>query len=180
LLFHCCWFKFLKQLIVCDELGKKVIDEDGYRLNVGIIVFNDAGQLLWAKRRFGQDAWQFPQGGIREGETAVAAMYRELEEELGLKPEAVAIVAESKEWHCYDLPLRFLRKNTPRLCIGQRQRWFLLKMNVGDEQVELCQSPRPEFKDWCWVAYWHPVEGVIDFKKQVYQDVLTEFESYMS
>ena len=77
-----------------------MIDEDGFRPNVGIIVHNDAGRVLWA-RRIGQDAWQFPQGGIRAHESPVDALYRELEEELGLSPEHVELVGQTRDWLRY-------------------------------------------------------------------------------
>ncbi|HAN28877.1 MAG TPA: RNA pyrophosphohydrolase, partial [Haliea salexigens] len=70
-----------------------MIDSEGFRPNVGIILANDAGQLLWARRIGGRDAWQFPQGGINRGETPEEALYRELHEEVGLAPEAVNVVA---------------------------------------------------------------------------------------
>ena len=156
-----------------------MIDENGYRLNVGIIVANEFGKLLWAQRRFGGNGWQFPQGGIKDGESTLDAMYRELDEELGLKPESVSVIAESQSWYSYKLPEQYLRKELP-VCIGQRQRWFLLKLNAADDSICLSANANPEFKDWRWVSYWEPVAGVIAFKRQVYRDVLTDFESYMN
>jgi len=155
-----------------------LIDADGYRLNVGIIVMNKGGELLWAKRRRSRNAWQFPQGGIHEGEAPIEAMYRELNEELGLGVESVSVIAETRGWHVYDLPEKYRRKHTFPMCVGQRQRWFLLRLEAEDSAVQLSLSSKPEFKDWRWVSYWKPLDQVIDFKRDVYRDVLSEFESY--
>ena len=81
-----------------------MIDEEGYRLNVGIIVTNEHRQLLWAKRLYGRDGWQFPQGGMRLDESPQQAMFRELEEELGLLASHVKIIKESETWYAYELP----------------------------------------------------------------------------
>lgn len=150
-----------------------VIDEQGYRANVGIILANGKGQVFWA-RRVGQDAWQFPQGGIAEEETPEQAMYRELYEEIGLRPEDVKIIASTKGWLRYRLPERLLRHGSEPLCIGQKQKWFLLHYQNTDEAVRLDVHERPEFDYWHWVSYWHPIEQVVSFKKAVYIKALKE------
>ncbi len=150
-----------------------VIDRDGFRPNVGIILVNDKNRLFWG-RRIGQDAWQFPQGGIQEGESPEEAMYRELEEEVGLKPQHVKILGSTKRWLRYRLPKKFIRRNTHPLCIGQKQRWFLLQVVCDESGFCLDSSEKPEFDDWCWVQYWHPVKEVIYFKRKVYQRALEE------
>lgn len=152
-----------------------MIDSNGYRVNVGIIVINTMGQLLWAKRCNSRDSWQFPQGGVVQGEAPVQAMYRELAEELGLASEDVEVLAETQEWHSYLLPRKYRRYHTKPLCIGQRQKWFLLRLSVGDDQVNLSATCPPEFDQWRWVDAAVALEGVIAFKKSVYQDVLAEF-----
>ena len=97
-----------------------MIDDDGYRPNVGIVICNRQGQVLWA-RRFGQHSWQFPQGGINPGETAEQAMYRELFEEVGLHRKDVRILASTRNWLRYKLPKRLVRGDTKPVCIGQKQ-----------------------------------------------------------
>ena len=156
------------------NLVSQVIDSQGYRLNVGIVLSNSDGRVFWA-RRAGQNAWQFPQGGIREAETPEQAMYRELFEETGLEPHHVEIVASTRNWLYYDLPDRYLRRNSKPLCVGQKQIWYMLRLIGDDSCVDLCTNQRPEFDEWCWVDYWHPLTKVIFFKRDVYLRALREF-----
>jgi len=154
-----------------------VIDTDGYRQNVAIIICNKNGQVLWAKR-FGQHSWQFPQGGIKEGETPEQAMYRELHEEVGLKSEHVKILACSRSWLRYKLPKRLVRWDSPEpVCIGQKQRWFLLQLTSDDKHITFDACGHPEFDDWRWVTYWYPVRQVVSFKREVYRKALKEFSA---
>ncbi|WP_094752506.1 RNA pyrophosphohydrolase [Psychromonas sp. CD1] len=152
-----------------------MIDTDGYRPNVGIIICNKMGQVLWAKR-YGQHSWQFPQGGIKTGETAEQAMYRELYEEVGLKAEDVKILANTRYWLRYKLPKRLIRWDAPEpICIGQKQRWFLLQLIKDDKNITFDACGHPEFDDWRWVTYWYPVRQVVQFKCDVYRKALKEF-----
>jgi len=150
-----------------------VIDLDGYRPNVGIILSNREGQVFWAKR-IGQDAWQFPQGGINKNESPEQAMYRELREEVGLLPEHVEVMASTTSWLRYRLPKHLIVRGSHPLCIGQKQKWFLLSLESNDSRVELSKSGQPEFDEWCWVSYWYPLNQVIDFKRDVYRRALKE------
>jgi len=152
-----------------------MIDSDGYRPNVGIILCNAEGRLLWA-RRIGQDAWQFPQGGIKAHEQPLDALYRELREEVGLEQSDVEVIGSTRSWLRYRLPKRYLRRDSAPLCIGQKQLWFLLRL-VGDEthvRLDLCDQP--EFDGWRWVDYWHPLKEVVSFKRDVYRNALRELE----
>ena len=150
-----------------------MIDRDGFRPNVGIILVNDDNRLFWG-RRIGQDAWQFPQGGIQPGETPEQAMYRELEEEVGLKPHQVELLGSTRHWLRYRLPKKFIRRNAHPVCIGQKQRWFLLRVCCDESDFCLDSCDKPEFDDWRWVKYWQPVQDVIYFKRKVYQRALEE------
>ena len=152
---------------------RPVIDLDGYRHNVGIILSNREGMVLWA-RRIGQEAWQFPQGGIRGDETPEQAMFRELAEEVGLQPSDVAIRGCTRGWLRYRLPQRYIRHNTNPVCVGQKQVWFLLSLLCPDTKVCLDLSERPEFDRWCWVDYWRPLQEVVSFKRGVYECALRE------
>ncbi len=151
-----------------------MIDFDGYRPNVGIIICNQQGQVLWAKR-CGQNSWQFPQGGINTGETAEQAMYRELYEEVGLSRQDVKILAISKGWLRYKLPKRLVRNDSNPVCIGQKQRWFLLHLCSDESHINMQATKSPEFDGWRWVSYWYPVRQVISFKREVYRKVMKEF-----
>lgn len=151
-----------------------MIDTEGFRANVGIIICNKSGQVFWA-RRYGQHSWQFPQGGIDKGETAEEAMYRELNEEVGLTQKDVKIEAVSRNWLRYKLPKRLVRKGTDPVCIGQKQKWFLLSLTCKESDVDLAATGHPEFDDWRWVSYWYPIRNVVSFKRDVYRRMMQEF-----
>ncbi|WP_110428044.1 RNA pyrophosphohydrolase [Glaciecola sp. KUL10] len=153
-----------------------MIDAEGFRANVGIIICNKLGQVFWA-RRYGQHSWQFPQGGIDQGETAEQAMYRELYEEVGLREKDVKIMGVSRNWLRYKLPKRLVRKGQSPVCIGQKQKWFLLSLTCDEKDVDLLQSGHPEFDDWRWVSYWYPIRNVVSFKREVYRRVMKEFST---
>lgn len=150
-----------------------MIDADGFRPNVGIIVTNARNQVLWA-RRVGQNSWQFPQGGIKTDEDPEVALYRELYEELGLSSDCVDIVGATQRWLRYTLPHRYIRKNCSPVCIGQKQIWYLLRMVADEECVCLDKDAKPEFDTWRWVNYWYPPKSVIFFKRRVYWQALRE------
>ena len=149
-----------------------MIDADGFRANVGIILSNACGQVLWARRVGGMDAWQFPQGGINNGESVEQALYRELNEEIGLTADDVDIVDVTQGWLKYRLPRNLIREHQTPLCIGQKQKWFLLRLLSEDCSIKLDQSASVEFDDWRWVSYWYPLEQVIAFKRDVYRRAL--------
>ncbi len=140
---------------------------------MGIILTNQEGQLLWA-RRVQQDAWQFPQGGIRQSESPQDAMYRELEEEIGLQSHHVQVLGSTRGWLRYRLPKKFIRHEQQPVCIGQKQIWFLLRFIGEERHVRLDLSDKPEFDNWRWVDYWYPLDEVVSFKRKVYQRALNE------
>jgi putative (di)nucleoside polyphosphate hydrolase len=151
-----------------------MVDENGFRPNVGIIIANDDGAVLWAKRTGMIDAWQFPQGGIKAKETPEQALYRELREEVGLSPSDVSILGCTRDWLHYRLPPRLVRHNVAPLCVGQKQKWFLLKLINDDKKIKLDNSKKPEFDSWAWVSYWYPLNQVVSFKREVYRRALKE------
>ena len=156
-----------------------MVDADGFRPNVGIVLSNDLGQVLWARRIGGRDAWQFPQGGIKSSESVEDALYRELFEEVGLESGSVRILARTSGWLRYRLPRRMRRQNSSPGFVGQKQKWFLLQMVSGDELVRFDQSDKPEFDHWRWVSYWYPLGQVVDFKKDVYRHALKELAPFL-
>ena len=153
-----------------------MIDSDGFRLNVGIILANQFNEVLWA-RRIGQNSWQFPQGGLKVSETPDEALYRELNEEVGLQVSDVEIVAKTKGWLRYRLPKKMIRHNSLPLCVGQKQKWYLLRMLSEDTKVSLNSSENPEFDQWQWVSYWYPLGQVVSFKREVYRRAMKELSS---
>jgi len=157
----------------------QVIDADGFRPNVGIVICNAEGKLLWAKR-IGQNAWQFPQGGIQRGEKPEQALFRELGEELGLTRDDVQILGVTSGWLRYRLPSRYLRRSRGRVCIGQKQKWFALRLIADDTAVRLDASDKPEFDGWRWVDYWLPLDEVVEFKREVYHSALRELAGVLS
>ena len=123
------------------------IDKQGFRANVGIILLNDHGSVFWAGRA-GRPGWQFPQGGILPDESPEEAMFRELDEEIGLAEHDVDLIGCTRRWLRYRLPNKFVRRNSQPLCIGQKQIWFLLRMVGGEGQVRFDSTDKPEFDRW--------------------------------
>lgn len=150
-----------------------MLDRDGFRPNVGIILCNASNQVFWGKR-IREHAWQFPQGGINYGESPEQAMYRELMEEVGLKPEHVKILGRTKDWLRYEVPTSWIKREWRGSYRGQKQIWYLLRLLGRDSDVSLRATSHPEFDAWRWSDYWVPLEAVIEFKRGVYQQALVE------
>jgi putative (di)nucleoside polyphosphate hydrolase len=151
-----------------------VIDPDGYRPNVGIVLMHADGRVFWA-RRVSRDGWQFPQGGMNSDETPLEAMYRELREETGLLPEHVDVLGSTPGWLRYRLPYRAVRRGNRPVCVGQKQVWFLLKFNADESFLKLDVTEKPEFDSWRWVDFWYPADNVVSFKREVYLRALHHF-----
>ena len=150
-----------------------LIDAQGYRANVGIVLIRDAGDVFLGGRSDGR-GWQFPQGGVQRDESAEQALYRELREEVGLEPDDVQVLAATRQWLRYRLPRRYVRRRSQPMCIGQKQRWFLLRMLGGEDRLRFDLTEQPEFDSWRWVDYWSPVREGIYFKRNVYARALDE------
>ncbi len=155
-----------------------MIDRDGYRPNVGIILCNAKNEVFWGKR-IRQHSWQFPQGGIKHGETPEQAMYRELMEEVGLAPQHVRILGRTREWLRYEVPSNWVRREWSSNYKGQKQIWFLLRLVGRDCDVCLRSSEHPEFDAWRWSQYWVPLNSVIEFKREVYKQALEELSRFL-
>jgi len=161
-----------------------MLDREGYRRNVGFGLLNSRNEVFWGKR-VGQHSWQFPQGGIQHGESPEQAMYRELQEEVGLLPEHVQIIGRTRDWLRYDVPEEYLRRqNSTRVhraaYRGQKQIWFLLRLVGLDSDIQLRASEHPEFDAWRWVPFWIQLDAVIGFKREVYQLALSELARFLS
>ena len=152
-----------------------MIDPDGYRPGVGMVVSNQRRQVVWARRLGRRDAWQFPQGGIHHGEAPEDAVFRELHEELGLVPGSVEVLGATTGWLRYDIPRQFLRRDRHPVCIGQKQRWFF-SSGCCRMTAQFASMPhsKPEFDRWRWADYWDPVREVVYFKRFVYRRALAE------
>jgi putative (di)nucleoside polyphosphate hydrolase len=155
-----------------------MLDREGFRPNVGIILLNQKNQVFWGKR-IRTHSWQFPQGGIDRGETPEQAMFRELHEEVGLKQEHVRIVARTRDWLRYEVPDRFIRRDARGFYKGQKQIWFLLQLMAPDHSLNLRATNHPEFDAWRWNDYWVPLDVVVEFKRGVYEMALTELSRYL-
>ncbi len=155
-----------------------MLDRDGYRPNVGIIIINRQNQVFWGKR-VREHSCQFPQGGIKQGETPEQAMYRELMEEVGLSPDHVEIVGRTRDWLRYDVPTNWVRREWRGTYKGQKQIWFLLRLTGRDSDVCLRRTSHPEFDAWRWSEYWAPLDSVIEFKRGVYELALAELVRFL-
>lgn len=152
-----------------------MIDSDGFRPNVAMVVMKSDGRVFWAQRS-NNDGWQFPQGGMNSDETPEEAMYRELREEIGLLPAQVDLLGSTPGWLRYQLPKRYQRSKSKPLCIGQKQVWFLLKLLDDSFEFDFNSTGEPEFRDFRWVNFWYPADNVIRFKRRVYRQALTLLE----
>lgn len=150
-----------------------LIDAQGYRANVGIVLMHEDGRVFLGRRSGGR-GWQFPQGGIQVGESPQQALYRELREEIGLAPEDVRLIGATSGWLRYRLPPHFMRRDRSPVCIGQKQRWFLLRPVRADLAFRFDQTSLPEFDRWRWAEFWEPMREVIEFKRGVYGRALHE------
>lgn len=146
-----------------------------YRKNVGVMLVNGAGGVF-VGLRLDSDvaAWQMPQGGIDKGEDAQAAALRELEEETGVSPDLVTLVAETQGWIAYDLPHDLVPKIWKGRFRGQEQKWFLFRFHGTDDQVNI-QFDHPEFSEWRWLPVDDLVANIVPFKRAVYEQVVAAF-----
>jgi putative (di)nucleoside polyphosphate hydrolase len=151
-----------------------VIDREGFRVNIGIVLSGDDGRLFLGRRARGR-GWQFPQGGVSLGESLEESLFRELQEEIGLCAADVQVLGRTRQWLRYRLPARFVRRDVQPLCVGQKQHWFLLQLRQSANAFRFDATASPEFDQWRWVDYWQPIREVVYFKRAVYSEVLHEF-----
>lgn len=144
-----------------------------YRPCVGIMLVNQDGLVFVAKRIDSElEAWQMPQGGIDEGEATDVAAFRELEEETGVT--GATIIAESDEWHPYDIPAAMVPKVWGGKYRGQKQKWFLMRFNGADADINI-ETAEPEFSEWKWAEPQQLPELIVPFKRDLYTNILAEF-----
>ena len=144
-----------------------------YRPCAGIVLMNREGLIFTGERIDTPGAWQMPQGGIDEGESNQAAALRELEEEISVKPTDVEVVRATQDWVLYDLPDDLLGKVWKGQFRGQKQYWVLLKLLANDSVINI-QTAEPEFGRWRWASPEQVIRDIVPFKREVYQQVLSE------
>ncbi len=141
----------------------------------GILLFNDRGEVFTGRRLGASDhAWQWPQGGIDDGETPRQAALRELEEETGIPPSRVSILAEAPEWLEYELPADLIGKAWKGRWRGQRQKWFAMRYLGSDGEIDI-RTAHPEFDDWRWMMPEDVPALVVPFKRRVYERLVEIF-----
>ncbi len=150
--------------------------DEAYRPSVGIVLFNNDGQILIAERIEGKNAWQFPQGGIDEGETIEEAVFREMEEEIGTRNAEV--LGMTDKWFYDDFPPHVIGKFEKQYR-GQRQKWVALRFKGKDSDIALDKYKIPEFKNWRWIEIDKAVEYVLHFRGKTYKKILEEFSKYV-
>jgi putative (di)nucleoside polyphosphate hydrolase len=155
-----------------------MLDRDGYRPSIAIVIANARNQVFWGKR-LREHSWQFPQGGIDLDEAPEEAMYRELWEEVGLAPEHVRILGRTRDWLRYHVPRQWIRREWRGNYRGQKQIWYLLRFVGRDSDINLRTTEKPEFDAWRWHDYQVPLDAVIEFKREVYKSALQELERFL-
>lgn len=152
-----------------------------YRPCVGVMILNRRGQVWVGRRIDGRNDpegsgnwWQMPQGGIDAGEEPKAAARREIEEETGIR--SITFLAESRDWHTYDLPPHLVGKAWGGRYRGQRQKWFVVRFTGDESEIDIAPAPphQIEFDRWRWAEPSELIELIIPFKRQVYGAVLAE------
>lgn len=153
--------------------------EPYFRPNVGIVLLNREGDVFWGQRINRRSVWQFPQGGILPGESMLSALFRELEEEVGLSPDAVEVKGSTRHWFYYEFPPTVKKPLDAPHAVGQKQKWFLLQLKKEDSAIDLDTHGEPEFSDWKWVPYWYPIGAAASFKKKIYQQALSQLRVFV-
>ena len=161
-------------------MNAAALDALPYRPCVGIMLINAQG-LIFAAQRIDsrQPAWQMPQGGIDPGENPGLAALRELEEEISVTPDLVAPLAETRDWLRYDIPPEMVPNIWGGKFRGQKQRWFLMRYLGRDDQIDLATS-HPEFSEWRWIAADDMLAAIVPFKREIYQQVISEFRDWLA
>ncbi len=149
-----------------------------YRSGVGIMLVNREG-LVFVGQRFDSlvEAWQMPQGGIDDGEDPFPAALRELEEETGVLPHLVDLIAETSDWLSYDLPDELIGKLWKGKYRGQRQKWFALRFLGTDADINLdahAAAGHAEFKSWKWASHERLADLIVPFKRDLYAELVRE------
>lgn len=155
-----------------------MIDTSAYRPNVGVVLFHGDGRV-WMGRRAGTPEpynWQFPQGGVDEGEELEAAAFRELREETGVR--SASLLGRTADWLTYDFPAHHASSKVYKGWKGQKQIWFALRFEGADHEIDLEQHGVPEFDAWRWGALDEAPGLVVPFKRPIYETVQQTFAHF--
>jgi len=147
-------------------------DQRPYRPGVGLVLLNAQGLAFVARRVDTPGAWQFPQGGIDPGEDPEATVRREMKEEIGT--DHAEIIARSAEWIAYDLPPEIADRSWHGRFRGQTQLWFCARFTGRDSDINLATA-HPEFDEWRWADLARVPDGIVPFKRPLYERVVAEF-----
>ena len=155
-------------------MTRAVPPPEGYRPCAGVVLFNDGG-LVFAGRRTDTSpaAWQFPQGGIRPGETPETAALRELAEETGTDRAVIVQVVDG--WLTYDLPGDLRSRIWGGRYRGQAQKWFLARFAGEDGEIDIGAGDPPEFDAWRWMPLSDVAAQIVPFKRDVYAALVAAF-----
>jgi putative (di)nucleoside polyphosphate hydrolase len=154
------------------------VNSESYRPNVGVVLFNRAGQV-WLGRRAGTRGphnWQFPQGGVDPGEDVEAAAFRELYEETGVRSAEVLAVAPGPI--TYDFPPEVLARPNTRGFRGQSQTWIAMRFTGEDAEIDLAAVPPEEFDAWRWATLEEAMVAVVPFKRETYGRIAQHFRRF--
>ncbi|MCL4188489.1 MAG: RNA pyrophosphohydrolase [Rhodobacteraceae bacterium] len=144
------------------------------------MLIDGAGRIFAGQRRdSGVPAWQVPQGGIDRGEAPRDAALRELEEETGVPPALVEVLAEAPDWLTYDLPEGLVGRVWGGRFRGQRQRWFLLRFLGRDGDIRI-ETAHPEFSAWRWMTADELLAAIVPFKREVYAGAIAAFRPHLA
>ena len=150
---------------------------EGYRPCVGILLLDRDGAIFVGERIDTPGAWQMPQGGIDTGETAIDAVFRELKEETGI--ETAELLATSKTWRSYDLPRALAATAWGGRFRGQTQLWSALRFTGTSNDIDI-RTKHPEFSQWKWTDPATLLAEIVDFKRDLYSEVLAEFQEHIA
>ena len=144
-----------------------------YRRGVGIMLLNRDNEVFVAQRiDMPSSAWQMPQGGIDDGEDPEAAAWREMAEEVGT--DKAELLAQSRDWHRYDLPSDLVPRLWKGRYRGQEQKWFVFRFIGNDQDIDI-ETENPEFSAWRWATFAELPSIIVPFKRQLYLQLVEEF-----
>jgi putative (di)nucleoside polyphosphate hydrolase len=159
-----------------DRIDKHALP---YRPGAGVMLLNREGKVFVAQRLDSTlEAWQMPQGGLEEGEDPRQGALRELEEETGIPPERIEILARCPAELVYDLPDDLVGKLWKGRWRGQKQHWFLARFLGRDEEIDI-ETEHAEFRAWKWADPDELPAMIVPFKRKLYEDVLAAFRDWL-